>query len=58
MLADYPDILNVRDVCLILSIGRSLCYNLLRNGEIRSLRLGHVYKIPKKFLIEFLEKAA
>jgi len=58
MLNNYPDVLSTQDVCAILSIGKNQCYELIRSGQIRHIRIGRVYKIPKRFLIEFLELAA
>jgi len=30
------------------------CYKLLQSGEIRHLRIGRLYKIPKVYVIEYL----
>lgn len=40
----------------MLHIGRSNVYKLLREKEIKSIRIGVKYIIPKKSIIEFLEK--
>ena len=54
MLKNYKDILTVKDLCEILDIGKNTAYRLLKSGEIRSVKIGKVYKIPKDFLIKYL----
>ena len=56
MLKNYKDILSVEDLCEILSIGKNTAYRLLKSGEIKSVRIGKVYKIPKEYLINYLKK--
>ncbi len=57
MLSDYPDVLNVLDLCRALRIGKNTCYELLNNGEIKSFRIGKKHKIPKIYVIQYLERA-
>ena len=58
MLRGYPDLLDVGHIQKILQIGRSTAYNLLKSGELRSLRIGTIYRIPKTFLIDFMRNSA
>jgi len=53
MLKNYKDILSVEDLCEILSIGKNTAYRLLKSGEIKSVRIGKIYKIPKKYVKEY-----
>ena len=55
MLNKYKDILTVKDLCEILGIGKNTAYRLLKNGEIKSIRIGNKYKIPKEYLLEYLK---
>lgn len=57
-LKKYPDIMSVKDIQNILHIGRSKVYSMLQSGEIRSLRIGAKYRIPKAYLLDFLNKNA
>ena len=50
----YPDILSVKQLCEILCIGKNTAYRLLQSGEIRSIKIGKVYKIPKKEVYKYL----
>lgn len=54
MLENYPDVLTVEQLCAALQIGKSLAYSLLKRGEIKSVIIGNAYKIPKKYLLEYL----
>jgi len=55
MLKNYKDILTVKELCEILGIGKNTAYRILKSGEIKSVRIGKVYKIPKKYLKEYLK---
>ena len=54
MLEKYDDVLSVKEVQEILKIGKNRAYALISNGEIKCIRLGKIYKIPKRSLINFL----
>ena len=54
MFNSYPDILSVKQLCEILCIGKNTAYRLLQSGEIRSIKIGKVYKIPKKEIYKYL----
>ena len=55
MFEDYPDIVDVDSLCKMLGgISRKLAYRLLNDQEIRSVRIGRSYKIPKIYVIEYL----
>ncbi len=56
MFDKYPDILNTSDVRNMLDIGKDTMYRLLETGEIKSIRIGRVYKIPKKCLEEYIRQ--
>jgi excisionase family DNA binding protein len=53
-LRKYPDLMDVRDIQAILHIGRSKAYALLKSGKVHALRIGAVYRIPKQYLLDFL----
>ncbi len=54
MFNEYKDVLTVKEVCAALGIGRNTVYRLLHSGELKSIRIGNKYKVPKKFLIEYI----
>lgn len=50
MFAEYDDIVSIEDVMKMLHIGRSNVYKLLREKEIKHIRIGVKYIIPKRAL--------
>ena len=52
---DIPLIMTVEDLMPILLIGRNTAYELVRSGEIKSIRVGRQIRITRDALIEFLE---
>ena len=55
MFENYPDVVEVEDLRKMLGgISKRLAYKLLAEQEIRSVRVGRVYKIPKICVIEYL----
>lgn len=55
-LHDLPVTLRVEELMPILGIGRNTAYELIRSGQIRSIRIGRQIRIPRDALLEFLQK--
>lgn len=53
---EYPNIVTREQLQKMLGIGRSTALKLLSSGEIKSVRVGKTYKIPKLYVIEYLNK--
>ena len=49
-----PLVLTVSQVAQALNLGRDTTYDLVRSGHIRSVRVGHQYRVPKAALTEYL----
>jgi len=56
MFENYPDVVTVKELCRMLSIGKNTAYDLLKNNKIKSIRIGKVHKIPKIYIINYLKK--
>ena len=54
---DLPMVLRDEDLMPILGIGRSNAYALVRSGQVRSVRIGHQFRIPREAIQEFLDGA-
>ena len=55
MFESYPHVVEVDDLRRMLGgISRRLAYRLLADQEIRSVKVGRAYKIPKVCVIEYL----
>lgn len=55
-LEDYGDVLSPKDVHDILGIGFNKTYSLLKTGEIKNFKVGRDRKIPKRCLIEYIDR--
>ena len=49
-----PLTLRVEELMPILGIGRNTAYELVRSGQLRSIRVGRQIRVPKNALIDFL----
>lgn len=52
-----PLVLTAEETARVLGISRHLLYALLRSGQIRSLRVGRIFRVPRCALEEYLELA-
>ena len=50
----FNDVLTVDDLMDFLAIGRSTAYNLLRSGQIKCIKIGRNYKIPKENVLNYV----
>ena len=57
-LDDLPLILRVEDLMPVLDIGRNTAYELIRCGQIRSIKVGRQIRVPKEAVAEFLSRRA
>ena len=53
-LDDLPLVLRVEDLMPLLDIGRNTAYELIRCGQIRSIKVGRQIRVPKEAVAEFL----
>lgn len=54
---ELPLVLRVEDLSKALGIGRNTAYELVRSGQIRSIRIGRQLRIPRSELQRFLDIA-
>ena len=57
MFKDYPDVITVDDLQNMLHIGRNTAYGMLKDGAIKTIKIGKKYIIPKQSVIEFINVA-
>lgn len=55
---DDPEFLRVKQAAKIMQVGRDTAYRMAKEGKIPSLRIGHQIRIPRKALIDHLERQA
>lgn len=54
MFDSYPDVVSVEEIQQMLRIGKNAVYQLLKDGTIKSIKVGKRYIVPKKYIIDFL----
>ncbi len=54
-LKEYPDVMNIDEMCQALGISTKTGYRLLREGRIEHLKVGRTYRIPKIHLLSYLK---
>ena len=50
-----PLVLSVDDIADTLAIGRNKAYRLVNTGEIKALKIGQHYRIPRDEFISFIK---
>ena len=50
----FESLLTPEDVAAILNIGMNSCYKLLNSGKIKAMRIGRIWKIPKRSVQDFI----
>ena len=53
---ERKDWIGPRQLAREIGIGESKAYELVRDGRIRSMRVGRDYRIPRKEIQDFLER--
>ena len=53
----FSDILTVKELMAYLAIGKNTAYDLLKSNQIKSIKIGRVYKIPKTEVLEYIRKS-
>lgn len=53
----FPNILTTKQLKKMLHIGYSTVLKLLHSGKIKSIKIGREYRIPKVYVIEYLNNS-
>ena len=54
ILKEYPDVMNVDQVCEVLDVSKKVGYRMLQRGDIQCMKVGRSYRIPKAHLFTYL----
>jgi len=52
---EYPDVLDVKQVSVLLGVSTKTVYKLLRNGTLDSLKIGREFRIPKVNVMKYVK---
>ena len=58
MLEKAKDVLTVRDLCSVLQIGRNTAYDLVNSGQLKCIRIKNCIRIPKQYLVEYIQQSS
>lgn len=53
MLQEYPDVMNIDDLCRLLAVSKKTAYKLLKDGELGCIKVGREYRIAKAHLLTY-----
>lgn len=51
---ELPLVLTVKQAAEVLGIGKTKTYEIIRAGIIRTIRIGHQYRIPRDAILDYL----
>jgi len=54
VMKELPDLLTVDELSVALGISTKTCYILLRSNQIKHIKIGRFFRIPKMNLLEYL----
>ena len=55
LLSGYPEVMNIDQLCEALGgISKKTAYKLLKEGKIKSIKVGREYRIIKTYVTDFL----
>ena len=54
MFREYPDVLDIIDMCKLLGVSVKTAYKLLHENKITHMKVGRSYRIPKIYVIDYL----
>ncbi|MEA4847355.1 MAG: helix-turn-helix domain-containing protein [Clostridiaceae bacterium] len=54
ILREYPDVMNIEQMCEVLGISTKTGYKLLKEKQIEGLKVGRAYRIPKAHIFNYL----
>lgn len=52
----YPDVVSIDEIQQMLRIGKNAVYDLLKSKQLKSIKVGKRYIVPRKYVIDFLLK--
>jgi excisionase family DNA binding protein len=54
MFKEYPDVMNVKQVSVLLGVSTKTVYKLIQSGDFTSLKVGREFRVPKVSLMKYL----
>lgn len=54
MFSQYPDVVSINELMDMLKISKNTAYTLLREEKIKNVKICKRYRIPKRYIIDYL----
>ncbi len=58
MFKEFPDIVTVKDVCVMLGVGRRMVYRLIADKRLSPISCGRAIKFAKLTVIDYVLQSA
>ena len=55
LIKNYPEIMNINEMCCLLQISTKTGYKLLRDNQIESMKVGRSYRIAKVHVLKYMK---
>jgi len=52
---EYPDVLDVKQVSVLLGVSTKVVYRLLNSGSLASLKIGREFRVPKVNVMRYVK---
>ena len=52
---DYPDVMDVKQVSVLLGVSTKTVYSLIRKGSLPGMKVGREFRVPKVTLIKYMK---
>jgi len=52
---NYKDVVNIEELTQMLDIGKNKAYELINSGIIKSFKIGKIHKIPKVWIMDYIQ---
>ena len=50
----FPELLSVEQFCEAFQIGKNTAYELLNSGQVKGIKIGNVWKVPRHSMVEYV----
>lgn len=50
----YNDMISIKDLCEMLTIGKNTAYHLLKTNQIKAFKIGRIWKIPRESVSDYV----
>ena len=56
MFRGYPDVVDIKQLCEMLNIGKNTAYELIHSGKLKYVKIGRQIRISKREIIKYTKR--